>query len=289
MRCWHSVHSRVDVSLASGHAATNQTWQAPCAQDDFSHRQPRVGGVQCTHAPGASRSGANSAGDATSRCLATTRPVSKGTLRLRPHLAHLDEGLFEVCGCLGFMEVMSVWGHALASELFLSFALSLFKPENPTCPQPTQGYWRPPPQRRASVSVSVLPCMSPCATVHDPSDPPSPARHSFAASVAPPTPGASGCATCQGGLHLRDELASSSLRDSHRGPRVLPQHSIDELATSAFRDSPRGPRAPSQPSIEPAPRGIRIVPFFDGRSFPPKIAFYIRMRLVLPRRYPSAR
>ena len=227
MRCWHSVHSRVDVLLASGHAATNQTWQAPCAQDDFSHRQPRVGGVQCTHAPGASRSGANSAGDATSRCLATTRPVSKDTLRLRPHLAHLDEGLFEVCGCLGFMEVMSVWGHALASELFLSFALSFYKPENPTCPQPSQGYWRPPPQRRASVSVSVLPCMSPCATVHDPSDPPSPARHSFAASVAPPTPGASGCATCQGGLHLRDELASSSLRDSHRGPRVLPQHSID--------------------------------------------------------------
>ena len=178
MRCWHSVHSRVDVLLASGHAATNQTWQAPCAQDDFSHRQPRVGGVQCTHAPGASRSGANSAGDATSRCLATTRPVSKGTLRLRPHLAHLDEGLFEVCGCLGFMEVMSVWGHALASELFLSFALSLYKPENPTCPQPSQGYWRPPSQRRASVSVSVLPCMSPCATVHDPSDPPSPARHS---------------------------------------------------------------------------------------------------------------
>ena len=49
----------------------------------------------------------------------------------------------------------------------------------------------------------------------------------FAAGVAQPTPGASGCATCQGGLHLRDELASSSLRDSHRGPRVLPQHSID--------------------------------------------------------------
>ena len=102
--------------------------------------------------------------------------------------------------------------------------------------------------------------------------PPSPARHSFAASVAPPTPGASGCATCQGGLHLRDELASSSFRDSHRGPRVLPQHFIDELATSPFRDSPRGPRAPSQPSIEPAPRGTGIVPFFDGRSFLPKTA-----------------
>ena len=81
----------------------------------------------------------------------------------------------------------------------------------------------------------------------------------------------------------------STFRDSHRRPRVLPRHSTGELATSSFRDSPRGPWAPSQPSIEPAPRGIGIVPFFDGRSFPPKIAFNIRMRLVLPRRYPSAR
>ena len=79
----------------------------------------------------------------------------------------------------------------------------------------------------------------------------------------------------------------STFRDSHRGPRVLPQHSIDELATSSFRDSPRGPRAPSQPSIEPAPRGIGIVPFFDGRSFPPKTVFNIRMRLRAAKALPE--
>ena len=71
-----------------------------------------------------------------------------------------------------FFYVPFGWGHALASELFLGFALSLYKPENPTFPQPSLGYWRPPPQRRVAVSVSVLLCMSPCATVHDLSDPP---------------------------------------------------------------------------------------------------------------------